>query len=324
MPEEMTGFVLSDLKKENHANNAVIFYGGEPLLNQEFMKEFIQKTSGNELEFVSFTNGTLLDKIDPFLLEKLSILFVSIDGEHRIHDQFRGKGTFEKIIHNVFAVRNRFAGKTVARLCLVPGNSLFSSVLGVINWFDAVHWQIENSSAPIPNPEECLSIYSHDLDCLIEYWMDHLREGIVKNILPFQAIASTILCNKKHVGFRCGAGSKLVAINTSGECFSCDDLVGKKEFFLGTIQEGIDHQKLVSCGQNVFCANCEIRKICGGRCLRSWHEFPEKNGFYCSATKLLVDKVSNQIPEIRELLANNTISLEQLDNALVSFTEAIP
>lgn len=315
---------MQDMKKEKHPKNGVVFYGGEPLLNQEFIKDVIRKTKFGKLEYLSFTNGTMLDNIDPFLLKKLDALFISIDGEHRVHDKFRGPGTFEKIIQNMFAVKNRFEGKTIARLCHIPGNSIYSSVLGVVNWFDNVHWQIENSPSTITNPKDCLSSYSDDLDLLIGYWTNHLHEGIVKKIIPFQAIVSSLLFEKENHSFRCGAGSKTVAIDTGGECFICDDLIGREKFHIGSVQQGINHEKLRACGKNIFCNGCKIRKICGGRCLRAWQEFPKKMQFYCSTTKMLANKLKEKIPEIKELIKEGIISKQELDNSLAEFTEAIP
>lgn len=322
--EEIAGFVLRDIEIEDHKNNSIVFYGGEPMLNQAFLKDFIKKTENNNLTFLSFTNGTLLDSIDPFLLEKLSVLLVSVDGEHRLHDKFRGAGTFERLIRNVFAVRSRFGGKTVARLCFTPGYSLYSSVLGVVNWFDNVYWQIENSPSALTNPSECLSGYSKDLDLLINYWIDHLKDGIMKNIIPFQAVVSSILLERKSHSFRCGAGSRLMAIDTSGNCFVCDDLIGGQEFRIGDVRNGVNRGALRQFSQNISCSGCGIKEICGGRCLRAWRKFPEKTAFYCSTTNTLVSKLKERIPEIKELIEAEIISGHDLDNPISRFTEEIP
>jgi len=321
---EIADFILGDIKKEGHQNNNVVFYGGEPLLNQKFIKDFIKKTKGNDLTYLSFTNGTMLDRIDSYLLNELNALCVSIDGEHRIHDKFRGRGTYEKIIENMYKIRSKFKGQTIARLCFVPGSSIYSSVLSVVNWFDHVHWQIENNANKHENLDECLNDYSRDLDLLIAFWVNHLKEGIMKNIIPFQAITSSILFKRKCNNFRCGAGSKLMAIDTDGKCFVCDDLIGTKRFCVGDIWGGVNHGKIKEIGRNVFCRQCKIINICGGRCFRAWEEFPEKIPFYCTATNLLVNKLKKRVPEIKELIGKGIISKKELKNPVIEFTEQIP
>ncbi|MFH1588117.1 MAG: radical SAM protein [Candidatus Diapherotrites archaeon] len=323
-PAEIASFIKQDMKKSGHEKNNVVFYGGEPLLNQKFMKELIQETKNSGLSYVSFTNGTLLGSMDEFLLNNLDALLVSIDGEERIHDKCRGKGTQKKIIENLFKTRSRFNGKTIARMCFTPDSSIYSSVLSVINWFDNVYWQIENSSIKIINEKECLENYSEALGQLIGFWMNHLREGIMKNIIPFQAVTSSILFNRKHSGFRCGAGSNLIAVDINGNCSVCDDLIKEEKFCVGNIFEGINHKKMNETVKNTFCGECEIKNICGGRCFRQWVNFPEKSSFYCNATKLLVNKLNEKIPEINGLIEKGIISKKEFDNPAIQFTEGIP
>jgi organic radical activating enzyme len=48
-------------------SETLIFYGGEPLLNQEFIKRLIEDTRGNGLRYLLHTNGSLLNQIDRFV-----------------------------------------------------------------------------------------------------------------------------------------------------------------------------------------------------------------------------------------------------------------
>ncbi len=322
--KQTADFVLRDSMERKNADNTVVFFGGEPLLNQKFMLDFVKQANGKKLRYIAYTNGTLLDKLCRPLLDRLDVLFVSIDGNHCAQDTQRGKGTFEKIIRNMYKIRSSFAGQTVARLCFLPEYSIYSSVLGVVNWFDHVHWQIENPLSEKNNSQEWLEKYSGDLDLLIEFWISHLQKGIVKNIIPFQAISHSIISNEIQQGFRCGAGKSIMAISTSGKCFVCDDLVEREEFHIGDIQQGINNKKMHNLAVNTFCSECNIQHLCGGRCLRAWREFKHQTRYYCRATKMLVEKIQKQAPLIKELLENKTIPQQALKNPLSKFTEQIP
>ncbi|HLP59783.1 MAG TPA: radical SAM protein [Candidatus Deferrimicrobium sp.] len=87
----------------------ISFYGGEPLLNFNTIKECVNYCKNQycrETQFNMTTNGTLLneEKIN-FLAENNFSLLISIDGPKEIHDRYRvfknAKGTFNTIIKNI-------------------------------------------------------------------------------------------------------------------------------------------------------------------------------------------------------------------------------
>lgn len=311
---EISQGILKDVKKTGDTKNAVVFYGGEPLIKQQFIKEFMQNFSWPETKFILQTNGVLLDSIDPFILDGLDYLLVSFDGEHRLHDQHRSQ-TFEKILKNIFQIRQTFKGKTMARITLkIPEGSAFRAVLETINLFDSVFWQLENKPKINESQQKnFLEKYERDLDLLVDYWFDHLKAGIMKNIIPFQAITASFLLNEKHYAPRCGCGSFLVHVDLDGQCYPCDELARRKELCLGSIENGINHEKKRFGWPNIKnCWNCEIKFICGGRCLKAHLDFPEEtNKFYCQTTKMLVKKVEEKMPDIKKLVEKNINPLEK-------------
>lgn len=66
--------------------------GGEPLYRTDVVREGAKLFQMNQL----FTNGTLPIPDSPGLIP-----FVSLDGTREIHDDVRGKGTYDKILMNI-------------------------------------------------------------------------------------------------------------------------------------------------------------------------------------------------------------------------------
>ena len=92
------------------------FYGGEPLLNFNVIKEAIEhikRQYGNKKVYYSITtNGTLLtDEMVAFFINHNFKITISIDGPAEIHNHNRvfadGRGTYESVINNLICIKNR-------------------------------------------------------------------------------------------------------------------------------------------------------------------------------------------------------------------------
>ena len=95
---------------------AISFYGGEPLLKMDLIKQIVLLMKGkstNSLQFVysMTTNGTLLDKYMDFLVENDVQLLISLDGNEH-NNSYRltksGGGSFYEVVSNVMLLKERF------------------------------------------------------------------------------------------------------------------------------------------------------------------------------------------------------------------------
>jgi uncharacterized protein len=103
------------------------FYGGEPLLYTEAIKQIIDLTEPQH--FMIQTNGLLLDKLEPEYINRFHTILVSLDGNEALTDYFRGKGTFRKVIDNVkLIVQNGFHGELVARMTVMEQTDINKQV----------------------------------------------------------------------------------------------------------------------------------------------------------------------------------------------------
>jgi uncharacterized protein len=85
------------------------FYGGEPLLNIEFIHKIVAYTEkiqipGKKFTFSMTTNAMLLNRDMNFLVDKGFILLIIIDGNAYNHSSrvtHSGENSFEKIFSNI-------------------------------------------------------------------------------------------------------------------------------------------------------------------------------------------------------------------------------
>ncbi len=318
--DQTARFVIENL---HHQKNNVTFYGGEPLLKQEWIKEFIGLTKGNNLFFTLQTNGTLLDRIDDFILDNLDFIHLSIDGNQKITDYSRGQDVYKKIVANLQEIKPKFKGKTLARMVLTPDGSIYDAISHLMNLklFDYIYWQLEISERSDINYNQIKERYQQEINKLVDLFISELEQGKTLGIIPFLKIIVSILKKEIHNNYRCGAGTFLVSIASDGNCYSCDELLDP-EYRIGDIRKGIKQKPLGGGNHLKFCNNCDIKNICGGRCFQTLIFPVEKFRFYCDMTKILVKAIQDKIPQIEKLISKGKIVLQNFDSNC--FTEEIP
>ncbi|WP_143316278.1 Cys-rich peptide radical SAM maturase CcpM [Clostridium sp. HBUAS56017] len=126
------------LQHSSDSDKVVIsFYGGEPLLKFNFIKEVISYAQenfiGKELSFALTTNATLLtEEIMEYSINNNLDIMISLDGPEEIHDLNRrfadGTGSFMKIVENLQKLKNKYGDelKNILRINTVmdPKNDL--------------------------------------------------------------------------------------------------------------------------------------------------------------------------------------------------------
>ena len=90
-------------------NLEVDFFGGEPLMNFQVVKDLVayarsvEKEKGKNFRFTLTTNGVLVDEdVIDFANRECANVVLSLDGRKEIHDRYRvdfaGQGSWEKIV----------------------------------------------------------------------------------------------------------------------------------------------------------------------------------------------------------------------------------
>jgi uncharacterized protein len=117
-----------------HKKVIVGFYGGEPLLNMDFIMDIVSYTKQRETEYITFkymmtTNGVLLKKYLDFFVKYDFEILVSLDGS-KDNDAYRlyqnGKPSFDRVYENMIYIRDNYP-------VFFSNNILFNSVIHNLN-----------------------------------------------------------------------------------------------------------------------------------------------------------------------------------------------
>jgi len=299
---------IQDLKKFLKPTDTLIFYGGEPLLQIEKIKEIIDNI---KCKFCIQTNAKLLDKLPTKYLLKLDKILVSIDGDKKRTDENKGIGTYELVLKNVYDARARGFSKEIVARMTITKQDLFKQVKHLIdlNIFDSIHWQIDAGFYKNDFNEKKFSKfteeYNKSLTKLIQYWVEKIKFGKVLKIYPFLGIFESLYHNTK-TKLRCGAGYSNFTINTNSKLSACPIMNGIKTFYCGDIFKGI--KKQIHCIEP--CTSCKYFPLCGGRCLYSNHAklWPESGQrLICKTIIHLIKEIKKVLPEIKNSIAQKIV-----------------
>ena len=328
---------ISVLKKFLSSDNSptLAFYGGEPILNLQLIKDVMDKIPAEH--YTIQTNGLLLNKIPTEYLSKFSSILVSLDGDKDITDLNRGEGIYDRVANNIRDIRSRgFRGDLIARMAVSEESNIFEDVLHLLNdpdlTFDNVHWQIdcqwdEGMDVRWKDFSSWVDKYNQGISKLVEYWLNEMRKGEVKGIVPFLGIFGHIL-NKTKTSLPCEAGLRSFAIRTDSKITFCPLPPEYEETVIGDIFNSTPESLEDSVKVKNPCPDCDIFDLCGGRCLfanlyKLWGE--EGFGLVCKTVKHLVNELQGIEEEVLELIQKEVIQKKDFDYPTYNnTTEIIP
>lgn len=271
----------------NRRNLEVDFFGGEPLMNFQLVKDLvaygrqIEKEYNKNFRFTITTNGVLLDddKIN-FINENMDNVVLSLDGRKEINDDMRktirGEGSYDLILPKFKKmVENRGDKDYYIRGTFTNKNIDFSN-----DALDFYRNGFKNISIePVVTSEKMdYALRDEHLDKVLNEYEKFSKEyiDIKQNDKDFYFFHFMIDLDqgpciiKRSVG--CGAGSEYLAVTPEGELYPCHQFVGEKEFLIGNVDDGILNSDLREKFKkaNVYnkeeCRNCWARFYCSGGC----------------------------------------------------------
>lgn len=336
LPEDLdfTVETLAQYSKDD-PDFALTFYGGEPLMQINKIKEIMDKI--NSKTYMIQTNGIFLDKLEKEYVNKLNTILVSIDGTKEHTDERRGVGVYDTVTKNVNLIKsNGFKGEIIGRMTVDETCDIYESVTHLYHnndySFSSIHWQIDaqfwKGDYKTRNFKEWSKIYNSGIKKLVDWWIQKIQDNkSVPKIYPFIGVMQTLLTGEK-VPMRCGAGHSLLGIQTNGQVVACPITAGFKPLYMGNIRNSslkdIENNKILPDG---LCSNCEIKDICGGRCLYAnksmlWGE----KGFLevCDTVFFLVNALKEIKPKIDEMIKKGDLKLEDFDYQKYNGSEIIP
>lgn len=273
-------------KSCDRQNLELDFFGGEPLMNFDVVKQIVtyarsrEKEFNKKFRFTITTNGLLLDddKID-FINREMSNVVLSIDGRKEVNDFMRvrvdGTGCYDKILP---AFRKLVAGRGdkeyYVRGTFTNHNLDFAD--DVFALYDAGFDQI--SIEPVVGDSDEYALTEKDLpDVFNEYErlakriIDNEKNGKKFNFFHFMIDLDQGPCAIKRLR-GCGCGNDYVAITPDGDIFPCHQFVGMDEYKMGNIDEGTFNMEMKQdfAKAHVYtkpeCKKCWAKFYCSGGC----------------------------------------------------------
>ena len=278
----------------NRVNLEVDFFGGEPLMNWQVVKDLVkygrslEKTHNKKFRFTLTTNGILLnDEIIEFLNQEMSNVVLSIDGRKEINDLMRphrgGQGSYDTIVPKFKKVaESRNQMNYYVRGTFTRNNLDFAE--DVMHLADLGFKQISVEPV-VASPEESYALKEEDIPGLLNEYdrlavelLKRQREGRGVNFFHFMIDLKGGPCVAKRLS-GCGSGTEYLAVTPWGDFYPCHQFVGKEEFLMGNVDEGItrtdirDEFKTCNVYAKEKCRNCFAKFYCSGGCAANSYNF---------------------------------------------------
>lgn len=275
-------------------NLEVDFFGGEPLMNFDVVKEIVaygrslEETYNKKFRFTMTTNGILLnDEITDFLNREMSNVVMSIDGRKEVHDKMRpspnGKGSYDIILPKFQKLaKERMQKDYYVRGTFTRDNLDFSK--DVFHLADLGFKQVSVEPV-VGQPEERYAIREEDLpqifeeyDLLAKEIIRREKEGCGFEFFHFKLDLTGGPCVYKRLS-GCGSGSEYLAVTPWGDLYPCHQFVGEENFLMGNVFTGIQKPEIQEefKGCSVYtkekCKDCFARFYCSGGCPANSYKF---------------------------------------------------
>ncbi|BED92895.1 MAG: thioether cross-link-forming SCIFF peptide maturase [Candidatus Paraimprobicoccus trichonymphae] len=268
-------------------NLEIDFFGGEPLLNFEVVKQTVYyaknigKKYNKKFKFTITTNGLLLNEDNIYFInEEFYNVVLSLDGRKSINDKFRitklKEGSYDSIVPKFKKlVESRKDKECYVRATYTRYNLDFlQDILHIYNL------GFEN-----------LSVEPVIADCNLDYSIG--EENLEKILLEYENLANKIIefeKESKKINFflynidlenspckikrlkSCSCGNEYVAITPQGDIFPCHQFVNYSEFKMGNLYSNNFNEDLklkfskITIYKKEKCESCWAKFYCTGGC----------------------------------------------------------
>ena len=268
-------------------NLEVDFFGGEPLMNFDVVKQLVayarskEKEMGKNFRFTLTTNGVLIDDdVIDFANREMSNVVLSLDGRKEVHDRYRvdyaGKGSWEKIVPKFQKLVEAREGKNYyMRGTFTHANPDFLKDIEKMLELGFTELSMEPvvcaPDAPSALTQEDKPIVMEQYEKLAELMLKRHREGKPFTFYHYMIDLKSGPCIFKRVS-GCGSGTEYMAVTPWGDLYPCHQFVGEEAFRLGDVWQGVTNKavqgEFAAC--NVYsrpeCADCWAKLYCSGGC----------------------------------------------------------
>ena len=294
-------------------NLEVDFFGGEPLMNWDVVKQLVayarsvEKQHNRNFRFTLTTNGMLIDdEVIDFLNKEMSNVVLSLDGRPEVNDHFRrdyaGKGSYETIVPKFQKLVAARGGKDYyVRGTFTHNNVDFTNDLFHMADLGFTELSMEPVVCPPDDPyaltEEDLPKLFEQYEILAKEMIKRRREGRGFTFYHYMLDLKNGPCIYKRIT-GCGSGTEYMAVTPWGELFPCHQFVGDPKYSLGNIWDGVTNDAIQdefrSCNAYARpeCRDCWARMYCSGGCAaNAYHATGSIGGVYQYGCELFKKRI---------------------------------
>ena len=286
-------------------NLEVDFFGGEPLMNFDVVKQLvayarsIEKEYNKNFRFTLTTNGMLInDDVIDFANKEMSNVVLSLDGRKEVHDRYRvdyaGKGSWERIVPKFQKLVEAREGKNYyMRGTFTHENPDFLEDIKTMLDLGFTELSMEPVVCAPGDPAE---LTAEDMEIvkekLAELMLQRDGEGKPFTFYHYMIDLKGGPCIYKRIS-GCGSGTEYMAVTPWGDLYPCHQFVGDDKYLLGNVWDGVSNtaiqEEFASC--NVYarseCKDCWAKLYCSGGCAaNAYHSTGSVKGVYKNGCEL--------------------------------------
>lgn len=297
----------------SRVNLEVDFFGGEPLMNWEVVKDLVayarsvEKERGKNFRFTLTTNGMLIDEeVIDFCNKEMSNVVLSLDGRREVHDRLRrtpgDKGSYDIIVPKFKELVKSRGGKNYyMRGTFTHNNVDFTE--DIFHMADLGFREL--SMEPVVcSPNDPYALTQEDLPKIKEQYEILTREMLRRkkvgkgfNFYHYMLDLTHGPCIYKRIS-GCGVGTEYLAVTPWGDFYPCHQFVGDEKYCLGNVDIGItntslrDEFKVCNAYARLDCTDCWAKLYCSGGCAaNAYHATGSIKGVYHYGCELFKKRI---------------------------------
>ena len=304
-------FLIENSK--GRTNLEVDFFGGEPLMNFDVVKQLVTYARSREKEckknfrFTLTTNGMLInDDVIDFANREMSNVVLSLDGRREIHDRYRvdynGKGSYDTIVPKFQKLVEKRQGKNYyMRGTFTHANPDF---LEDIKQMLSLGFKELSMEPVVCAPNDPSALTQEDLPIVLEQYeklaqmmLERHRKGDPFTFYHYMIDLKAGPCIYKRIS-GCGSGTEYMAVTPWGDLYPCHQFVGDEKFKLGNIFDGVTNTDVQNefASTNVYsredCKDCWAKLYCSGGCAaNAYHATGSVRGIYKDGCELFKKRI---------------------------------
>ncbi len=294
-------------------NLEVDFFGGEPLMNWDVVKQLVEyarsveKERGKNFRFTLTTNGMLIDDdVIEFSNKEMSNVVLSLDGRKEIHDRLRvdyaGKGSYDTIVPKFKKfVEARGNQGYYMRGTFTHANPDFTK--DVFHMADLGFTELSMepvvcaSGDPAELTKEDIEVVKEQYEILAKDMIRRRKDGKPITFYHYMLDLMEGPCIYKRIS-GCGSGTEYMAVTPWGDLYPCHQFVGDEKHKLGNVWDGVTNDELReefrSCNAYARpeCADCWAKLYCSGGCAaNAYHATGSIRGIYEPGCELFKKRI---------------------------------